>query len=50
MIRRLRDRHRRMIPLLALVAALALAIAWFGRPRATPGEILPALRPHAEQP
>jgi hypothetical protein len=31
-IRRLRDRHRQLIPLIALITALALALAWFSRP------------------
>jgi hypothetical protein len=49
MIRRLRDRHRIVIPLLALLVAIAIVIALLGRhPRAT--VIPPPLRGQAEAP
>jgi hypothetical protein len=47
MIRRLRDRHRRIIPLLALLSAIALAVALFSR-HSTTEEIPRALGPHRE--
>jgi hypothetical protein len=50
MIRRLRARHRRMIPLLALVAALAFAIALLGRINRKQPVIPPALRGQSEAP
>lgn len=47
MIRRLRDRHRRIIPLLALLSAIVLVVALFSRHR--PTEKIPgALLPHRE--
>jgi hypothetical protein len=49
-IRRLRDRHRRMIPLLALLAALALAIALLERSNPARPDIPPALRQHSDPP
>lgn len=48
MIRRLRERHRWMVPLIALLTIIAFAAALIGRRPAAPGAIPPALRGHAE--
>jgi hypothetical protein len=47
-IRRLRERHRRMIPVIALLAAIALTVAIVGRRLPGDGTIPPALEPHRE--
>jgi hypothetical protein len=47
MIRRLRDRHRRMLPVIALLTAIALALALLTRHR-TVSTIPGALRTHQE--
>ena len=50
MIRRLRDRHRRLIPLIAILAALSLGMAIAGRRSAHGDHIPAALQSHREAP
>ncbi len=50
MIRALRERHRRLVPILALLVAAAILVALLGRAPRTATTIPGALRPHADQP
>lgn len=50
MIRRLRERHRQIIPIIALLAMIAFAVALIGREPRHPQPIPGVLRSHADQP